>query len=114
MFFLTYRQQVLPERYIQPNQYAETIHETQYKQINQITPDVHTNVAPLQQYDGYQQQSEIPAKSVAPIVFEFQKLNYQPEVTVGNHIQSVQQKAVTEKYTKPVNRGRESEIWFTN
>lgn len=86
----------------------------QYKQFGQITPDVHTNVAPLQQYDGYQQQSEIPTKSVAPISFESQKLNYQPEVTVGNHIQSVQQKAVTEKYTKTLNRGEEFEIWFTN
>lgn len=50
---------------------------------------------------------EVPAKGIAPIAYEPQKLNYQPEIAVGNHIQSVQQKAVTEKYTKAINKGKE-------
>ncbi|XP_011874262.1 PREDICTED: RNA polymerase II degradation factor 1-like [Vollenhovia emeryi] len=92
--------QVPPEEYVQPNQYA--VHEAQYKQPSQILPQ--QNIPPVQYYSGYQQQVEIPAKGIAPIAFEHQKLNYQPEIAVGNHIQSVQQKAVTEKYTKTVNK----------
>ncbi|XP_032664828.1 uncharacterized protein LOC116841240 isoform X3 [Odontomachus brunneus] len=88
------------EQYIQPNQYA--VHEAQYQQQNQILPQ---NIPPIQYYNGYQQQVEVPTKNVLPNAFESQKLNYQPEVVVGNHIQSVQQKAVTEKYIKPVNKG---------
>ncbi|XP_011694460.1 PREDICTED: uncharacterized protein LOC105453884 isoform X2 [Wasmannia auropunctata] len=90
--------QVPSEEYIQPNQYA--VHEAQYKQPSQILPQ--QNIPPLQYYGGYQQQVEIPAKGIAPIAFESQKLNYQPEIVVGNHIQSVQQKAVTDKYTKAI------------
>ncbi|XP_011334362.1 uncharacterized protein LOC105277601 [Ooceraea biroi] len=92
--------QVPPEAYVQHNQYA--VHEVQYKQPNQILPQ--QNLPPLQYYSGYQQQAEIPTKSVVPIAFESQRLNYHPEVVVGNHIQSVQQKAVTEKYAKPINK----------
>ncbi|XP_012226771.2 putative mediator of RNA polymerase II transcription subunit 12 isoform X1 [Linepithema humile] len=92
--------QVPPEAYIQPNQYA--VQETQYRQPNQIL--LQQNIPSVQYYSEYQQQTEAPAKTAAPIAFESQKLNYQPEIVVGNHIQSVQQKAVTEKYTKPVNR----------
>jgi len=91
--------QVPSEEYLQPNQYS--VHESQYKQPSQILSQ---NVPPLQYYSGYQQQAEIPPKDIAPIAFESQKLNYQPEVAVGNHIQSVQQKAVTEKYTKAINK----------
>lgn len=83
---------------MQPNQYA--VHEVQHKQQNQIF--LHQNLPPLQYYNGYQQQTEIPK---APIAFESQRLNYQPEVTIGNHIQSVQQKAITDKYTKPISKG---------
>lgn len=50
---------------------------------------------------------EIPTKGIPPIAYESQKLNYQPEIVVGNHIQSVQQKAVTEKYTKAINKGKD-------
>ncbi|XP_039304306.1 uncharacterized protein LOC105194912 isoform X2 [Solenopsis invicta] len=90
---------VPPEEYIQANQYA--VQEAQYKQPNQIL--LQQNIPPVQYYGGYQQQVEIP-KGIAPIAFESQKLNYQPEIEVGNHIQSVQQKAVTEKYTKAINK----------
>ncbi|XP_071634040.1 uncharacterized protein [Temnothorax longispinosus] len=92
--------EVPPEEYSQPNQYS--VHEAQYKQPSQILPQ--QNIPPAQYYGGYQQQIEIAAKGIAPIAFESQKLNYQPEIPVGNYIQSVQQKAVTEKYTKAVNK----------
>lgn len=78
--------------------------EVQYKQPNQILPQ--QSLPPLQYYSEYQQQAQIPAKNLAPIAFASQRLNYQPEVVVGNHIQSVQQKVVTEKYAKPVSKGR--------
>ncbi|KAL0114777.1 hypothetical protein PUN28_011824 [Cardiocondyla obscurior] len=91
--------QIPSEEYLQPNQYS--VHEAQYKQPSQILSQ---NAPPLQYYSGYQQQVEIPAKDIAPIAFESQKLSYQPEVAVGNHIQSVQQKAITEKYTKAINK----------
>ncbi|XP_050454834.1 uncharacterized protein LOC126853277 isoform X1 [Cataglyphis hispanica] len=85
-----------PEAYIQPNQYA--VHEVQYKQPSQILPQQH--ILPIQYYRGYQQQQEIPAKGVTSIAYESQKFTYQPEIAVGNHIQNIQQKAITEKYTK--------------
>ncbi|XP_011639200.1 probable basic-leucine zipper transcription factor I isoform X2 [Pogonomyrmex barbatus] len=88
--------QVPPEEYIQPNPYS--VNEAQYNP-SQILPQ--QNIQPIQYYGGYQQQVEIPTKGIA---FESQKLNYQPEIAVGNHIQSVQQKAVTEKYTKTINK----------
>lgn len=92
-----------PEAYVQPNQYD--LHEAQYRQPNQIL--LQQSIPPVQYYSGYQQQTEAPEKTAASIAsFESQKLNYQPEIVVGNHIQSVQQKAVTEKYTKSVNKGR--------
>jgi len=94
---------VPPEEYVQPNQYS--VHESQYKQPSQILPQ--QNILPVQYYGGYQQQVEIPAKGTAPIAFESQKLNYQPEIVVGNQIQSIQQKAVTEKYTKAINKGKD-------
>lgn len=90
-----------PEQYIQPNQYS--VHEAQYQQSNQILPE--QNIPPVQYYNGYQQQAEISVKGVTNNAFDSQKLNYQPEIVVGNHIQSVQQKAVTDKYTKAVNKG---------
>jgi hypothetical protein len=93
---------VPPEAYVQPNQYD--VHETQYRQPNQIL--LQQNIPPEQYYSGYQQQTEAPAKTAASIAFESQKLNYQPEIAVGNHIQSIQQKAVTEKYIKTINKGR--------
>jgi len=93
---------VPPEEYVQPNQYS--VHESQYKQPSQILPQ--QSIPPVQYYSGYQQQVEISAKGAAPIAFESQKLNYQPEIVVGNHIQSIQQKAVTEKYTKGINKGK--------
>ncbi|XP_018396185.1 PREDICTED: uncharacterized protein LOC108774545 isoform X2 [Cyphomyrmex costatus] len=89
----------VPEEYVQNNQYL--VQEAQYKQPSQILPQ--QSIPPIQYYDGYQQQVEI-AKGISPIAFESQKLNYQPEIVVGNHIQSVQQKAVTEKYTKAINK----------
>ncbi|XP_070148899.1 uncharacterized protein [Polyergus mexicanus] len=89
-----------PEAYVQPNQYA--VQEVQYKQPSQILPQ--QNILPIQYYRGYQQQAEIPAKGVSSIAYESQKFSYQPEITVGNHIQSIQQKAITEKYTKAVNK----------
>ncbi|XP_011149730.1 uncharacterized protein LOC105189370 isoform X2 [Harpegnathos saltator] len=107
--------QVPPEQYIQPNQYA--VHEAQYQQQSQSLPQyqqqyqqspilTQQNIPLLQyNYNGYQQQVEVPTKGAAPNAFEAQKLNYQPEVVVGNHIQSVQQKAVTDKYTKTSNKG---------
>lgn len=95
-----------PEEYVQPNQYS--VHEAQFKQPNQILPQ--QNIPPIQYYSGYQQQVEIPTKGIPPIAFESQKLSYQPEIVVGNHIQSVQQKAVTEKYTKAITKGKDYEI----
>ncbi|XP_011261583.1 uncharacterized protein LOC105254524 isoform X1 [Camponotus floridanus] len=86
-----------PEEYVQPNQYA--VQEVQYKQPSQILPQ--QNIPSIQYYGGYQQQTEIPARDVA---FESQKLNYQPEIVVGNQVQSIQQKAITEKYTKAINK----------
>jgi len=68
------------------------------------------NILPVQYYDGYQQQVEIPKGT--PNAFESQKLNYQPEIVVGNHIQSIQQKAVTEKYTKAINKGKDHKHIF--
>jgi len=76
----------------------------QYKQPSQILPQ--QNIPSIQYYNiygGYQQQTEIPARDVA---FESQKLSYQPEIVVGNHVQSIQQKAITEKYTKAINKGK--------
>ncbi|XP_072742976.1 uncharacterized protein [Anoplolepis gracilipes] len=89
-----------PEGYIQPTQYA--VHEVQYKQPSQILSQ--QNIPSYQYYRGYQQQTETPTKSDASIAFEPQKLSYQPEIVVGNHVQSIQQKAITEKYTKAINK----------
>ncbi|XP_028051066.2 uncharacterized protein LOC105838808 isoform X2 [Monomorium pharaonis] len=89
---------VPPEEYIQPNQYP--VNEAQYQQQSLLQQ----NIPPIQYYNGYQQQVEIPAKGIAPFAFESQKLNYQPEIEVGNQVQSIQQKAVTEKYTKAINK----------
>lgn len=73
-------------------------------QQNQILPQ--PNIPPQQYYNGYQQQLEVPTKGIVPnAAFESQKFHYQPEVVVGNQIQSVQQKAVTEKYTKSASKG---------
>ncbi|XP_029157351.1 uncharacterized protein LOC114929764 isoform X2 [Nylanderia fulva] len=84
-----------PEGYNQPNQYS--VHEAQYKQPSQILTQ---QIPSIQYYREYQQQAEIPTNAGASTVFESQKLSYQPEIPIGNYIQSVQQKAATEKYIK--------------
>lgn len=60
---------------------------------------------PPQYYNEYQQQSPLPAKGIAPNVYESQQLAYRPEVAVGNQLQTVQQKTVTAKYAKLPNKG---------
>lgn len=92
--------QVPPETYVQTNKY--TPREQVYQQQNSILPE---QTVPQQYYNEYQQQQPPPQKVIAPNVYESQQLVYQPEVTVGNQLQTTQQKTVTAKYAKTANKG---------
>ncbi|XP_076173379.1 uncharacterized protein LOC143149696 [Ptiloglossa arizonensis] len=92
-------QNVPPETYVQTNKY--TPREQVYQQQNSILPE---QTVPQQYYNEYQQQQPPPQKVIAPNVYESQQLVYQPEVTVGNQLQTTQQKTVTAKYAKTANK----------
>ncbi|XP_053997372.1 uncharacterized protein LOC128886473 [Hylaeus anthracinus] len=86
---------VPPESYAQYNKY--TTREQVYQQQNSILPE-----QPLQQYyiDYQQQKQPPPQRLIGPNVYEPQQFIYRPEVTVGNQLQTTQQKTVTAKYAK--------------
>ncbi|KAL2731912.1 myb-like protein AA [Vespula squamosa] len=80
-----------PEEYRQSNKYSSN--EIIYQSSGQ----------PLQQYTEYQQQTGIASKNV-PTIYNSQQSIYQPEINVGNQVQSFQQKAVTHKFIKSPNK----------
>ncbi|KAG7197250.1 hypothetical protein KM043_018373 [Ampulex compressa] len=92
------------EEYTNPNKYAvhENAYQHQHQQQNTVLPE--QNVSPLQYYSGYQQQPGFSAKDVAPSNLESQQYLYQPEIIVGNQLQSVQQKGFADKYAKTSNK----------
>ncbi|XP_076237885.1 uncharacterized protein LOC143181389 [Calliopsis andreniformis] len=92
-------QNVPQEAYVQLNKYVPR--QQVYQQQNNILPE---QTLPPQYYNEYQQQSPLPVKGVVPNVYESQQLVYQPELVVGNQLQSVQQKTVGAKYGKNVNK----------
>nr|XP_031843520.1 uncharacterized protein LOC116431781 [Nomia melanderi] len=89
--------QNIPKTYVQPNKYVT---KEQVYQQNNVLPE---QPPPPQYYNEYQQPS-LPPKGIAPNHYESQQFIYQPEVLVGNQLQTVQQKAVTAKYSKNVNK----------
>ncbi|XP_012278402.1 uncharacterized protein LOC105698601 [Orussus abietinus] len=98
-----------PVKYtVHPEEYSGikySANEVAYQPQNSILQADRQNLQPLQYFADYQQQAEIGQKSVAQGAYEPQQLLLQqPEVTVGNQIQSTQQKVVTEKYLKSPNK----------
>ncbi|XP_015173884.1 PREDICTED: adenylate cyclase, terminal-differentiation specific-like isoform X2 [Polistes dominula] len=77
---------VPPEEYRQHNKYSNEII---YQQSNQ----------PLQQYHEYQQQTQN-----IPTIYNSESTIYQPEINVGNQVQTLQQKVVGQKYGKNSNK----------
>ncbi|XP_076763144.1 uncharacterized protein LOC143430654 [Xylocopa sonorina] len=89
-----------PETYAQSNKYAAK--EQVYQQQNNILPQ--EQILPPRYYNEYQQQQQLTTKGITPNVYESQQLAYQPEVSVGNRLQSVQQRTVAAKYAKNFNK----------
>lgn len=58
----------------------------------------------MQQYTEYQQQTGVASKNL-PTIYNSQQSIYQPEINVGNQVQSFQQKAITHKFIKGPNKG---------
>ncbi|XP_015439477.1 PREDICTED: uncharacterized protein LOC107194372 [Dufourea novaeangliae] len=87
-----------PETYIQSNKYI--LREPIYQQQNNVPPEQ----SPESQYYNEYQQSPSSSKDISPSIYESQQLIYQPEVVVGNQLQATQQKTVTAKYAKNVNK----------
>ncbi|XP_015593180.1 uncharacterized protein LOC107266813 isoform X2 [Cephus cinctus] len=93
---------VKPEDYNQEAKYSGN--DGIYQAQNTILPSSQQNTLPLQYYTGYQ-QSDVGQKIVSsPQAAYEQQQFYQPEVVVGNQIQSVQQKAATERYVQDANK----------
>ncbi|XP_076283582.1 uncharacterized protein LOC143210542 isoform X2 [Lasioglossum baleicum] len=88
--------QNIQETYVQPSKYVPK--EQVYQQQNTVLPE-----QPPQYYTDYQQPPP-PPREVAPNYYESQQLTYQPEVLVGNQMQTVQQKAASAKYAKTGNK----------
>ncbi|XP_034183065.1 uncharacterized protein LOC117605611 isoform X2 [Osmia lignaria lignaria] len=86
------------ETYVRAGSYATK--EQAYQQQNNILQE---QIQSPRYYNEYQQQS-FAAKGIAPNIYETQQLVYQPEVNVGNQLQSTQQKTITAKYSKNVNK----------
>nr|XP_012150187.1 PREDICTED: uncharacterized protein LOC100875777 isoform X1 [Megachile rotundata]XP_012150190.1 PREDICTED: uncharacterized protein LOC100875777 isoform X2 [Megachile rotundata] len=83
---------VQPETYVRPS-YAT---KESFQQNNVLSEQI------PQRY--YNDQQPLLAKGIAPNVYETQQLAYQPEISVGNQLQSTQQKTITAKYTKNPNK----------
>ncbi|XP_076659394.1 uncharacterized protein LOC143362817 isoform X2 [Halictus rubicundus] len=90
--------QNIQETYVQPSKYVPK--EQVYQQQNTVVPE---QPPPPQYYTDYQQPPPYP-REIAPNYYESQQLIYQPEVVVGNQMQTVQQKAATAKYAKTGNK----------
>lgn len=71
-----------------------------YQQQGNILPE-----SSQRYYNEYQQPSSLPSKGAVPNIYESQQLAYQQEVNVGNQLQAIQQKTVTAKFAKNVNKG---------
>ncbi|XP_017799446.1 PREDICTED: uncharacterized protein LOC108580246 [Habropoda laboriosa] len=89
--------------YVTPSSPANryTTKEQDYPQQNNV---MNEQVLPPRYYNEYQQQLPLPAKEPASNLYGPQQFSYQPEVNVGNQLQSVQQKTITAKYGKNVNK----------
>lgn len=94
-----YASRQVPVTYVQPNRYVTK------EQVYQQTNELPKQPPPPQYYNEYQQQPAFPSKVIAPSQYEPQQFVYQPEVLVGNQLQTVQQKVVTAKYSKNGNKG---------
>nr|XP_033339214.1 paternally-expressed gene 3 protein-like isoform X1 [Megalopta genalis] len=93
-----------PESYDQPGRYVAKDQVYQQQQ-NTVLPEQSPPPPPPPQYFiDYQQPSATPPKEAAPNYYEPQQLIYQPEVIVGNQMQTVQQKTVTAKYAQTGNK----------
>ncbi|CAD1480395.1 unnamed protein product, partial [Heterotrigona itama] len=90
------------ETYVQPSKYAkkEQVYQQQNNYQEQILPQRYY-------HNEYQQQPLLFPKRTASNVYESQQLAYQPEVNIGNQLQSVQQKVVSSKFTKNANKDQE-------
>ncbi|XP_043510829.1 uncharacterized protein LOC122529104 [Frieseomelitta varia] len=89
------------ETYVQPGKYAKK------EQIYQQQNNYQEQILPQRYYNEYQQEPLLFPKRIAPNVYESQQLAYQPEVNIGNQLQPVQQKVISPKFTKNVNKGQE-------
>ncbi|KAK9299011.1 hypothetical protein QLX08_007840 [Tetragonisca angustula] len=89
------------ETYVQPGKYAKK------EQIYQQQNNYQEQILPQRYYNEYQQEPLLFPKRIAPNVYESQQLAYQPEVNIGNQLQSVQQKVISSKFTKNVNKDQE-------
>ncbi|CAK9806542.1 hypothetical protein ANTPLA_LOCUS4927 [Anthophora plagiata] len=90
---------VPPETYVQSARY--TTKEQDYPQQNNVVSE---QILPQRYYNEYQQQLSLPVKGVAANTYEPQQFSYQPEVNVGNQLQTIQQKTIAAKYAKNVNK----------
>ncbi|XP_044011209.1 transcriptional regulator DEF1-like isoform X3 [Aphidius gifuensis] len=85
---------------VNANQYAGDVtgKDIRYQQ-DTTANDAHDTSQSIGQYpEEYTQQIEIVTKGLSPTTYQPQQLYYEPEISVGNQYQTIQQKTAAKKY----------------
>lgn len=88
-----------PEEYSQQGKYSQNQAVYHQKQQETIESGSQQSDRPIQYY------TELVPESSPQATHKSQQIVYQPEVIVGNKIQTLQQKAAADKYIKSFNKG---------
>lgn len=85
---------------VNANQYSSDVTDKDiHYQHDTTANDAHDTSQSIGQYpDEYTQQIEIVTKGLSPTTYQPQQLYYEPEISVGNQYQTIQQKSAAKKY----------------